>query len=72
MKFKDDFFINTSTDNQSPINCSRWVDTKNVCNNINPTQSWKCCKCRHENYSDKWECTDCHHLRCNNCKDLQG
>lgn len=30
------------------------------------TQSWKCCKCRHENYYDKWDCSDCHHARCNN------
>lgn len=36
------------------------------------SESWKCCKCRHENYHDKWQCNDCRHERCKDCKDLLG
>ena len=39
---------------------------------VEMTNSWKCCKCRHENYHDKWQCSDCRHERCNNCTDLLG
>lgn len=41
-------------------------------NMVAMTNSWKCCKCRHENYYDKWVCNDCRHERCKNCKDLLG
>lgn len=44
----------------------------NTTNPIAMTNSWKCCKCRHENYYNKWTCNDCKHERCKNCKDLLG
>lgn len=46
--------------------------TTNTKNPVAMTNSWKCCKCRHENYHDKWVCNDCKHERCKNCKNLLG